>query len=138
VALSLLAPGAAIAALFVAHPLSRLAATSLIWKLDYARGDGKAKPLAHQMSGVEFAIAGVTAGLPAIVLALSGHLAWPALLGGLLAAGAATVWLGKKFVSRIGGYTGDCLGAVQQVSEVVFYLSLLAGLQHGAWYGASN
>ena len=138
VALSLLAPGAAIAALFVAHPLSRLAAASLIWKLDYARGEGKAKPLAHRMSGAEFAIAGVTACLPAIILALSGHLAWPALLGGLLAAAAATVWLGRMFVRRLGGYTGDCLGAVQQVSEVVLYLSLLAALQHGAWHGASS
>ncbi|PJN92414.1 adenosylcobinamide-GDP ribazoletransferase, partial [Amaricoccus sp. HAR-UPW-R2A-40] len=28
----------------------------------------------------------------------------------------------------LGGYTGDCLGAVQQVSEVGFYLGLLACL----------
>ena len=26
------------------------------------------------------------------------------------------------FVKWIGGYTGDCLGAVQQVTEVVFYI----------------
>ncbi|MCB0099856.1 MAG: adenosylcobinamide-GDP ribazoletransferase, partial [Caldilineaceae bacterium] len=29
-----------------------------------------------------------------------------------------------QFVRRLGGYTGDCLGAVQQVTEVVFYLLL--------------
>jgi adenosylcobinamide-GDP ribazoletransferase len=129
VALSLLPPGAVITALFVAHPLSRLAAAALIWRLDYARPAGKAKALAQQMSGVEFAIAAVGAALPAAILLMTGHLAWPALLGSLLAASLATAWLSRKFVSRIGGYTGDCLGAVQQVTEIVFYLGLLASFQ---------
>lgn len=131
VTLSLLPPGAVIAALFVAHPLSRLAATALIWRLDYARASGKAKALAQHISGVEFAIAAVTAALPAVILVWTGYLAWPALLGGALAAAVASVWLARKCVSRIGGYTGDCLGAVQQVTEVVFYLSLLASFKHG-------
>jgi adenosylcobinamide-GDP ribazoletransferase len=30
------------------------------------------------------------------------------------------------FKARIGGYTGDCLGATQQVCEVAIYLSLVA------------
>lgn len=30
------------------------------------------------------------------------------------------------FKKRIGGYTGDCLGAMQQLLEVIFYLSVLA------------
>jgi adenosylcobinamide-GDP ribazoletransferase len=129
--LSLLPPGAVIAALFVAHPLSRLAAAALIWRLSYARPAGKAKALAQQMSGAEFAIATSTAALPAAVLLVTGHLAWSALLGSALAAALATAWLSRKFVRRIGGYTGDCLGAVQQVTEVVFYLGLLASFQHG-------
>jgi adenosylcobinamide-GDP ribazoletransferase len=45
--LAMLPPLAAIGALLVAHPLSRLMATSLIWRLDYAR-EGKAKPLAQK------------------------------------------------------------------------------------------
>jgi adenosylcobinamide-GDP ribazoletransferase len=36
------------------------------------------------------------------------------------------IFLGYFFEKRIGGYTGDCLGATQQVAEVVFYLSMLA------------
>lgn len=48
--------------------------------------------------------------------------------GGLLAL-LATLFLARKFNRRIGGYTGDCLGAVQQLSEVGFYLGLLASLQ---------
>ena len=38
----------------------------------------------------------------------------------------AAFWFARLFVKRIGGYTGDCLGAVQQLTEVVFYLGLLA------------
>jgi adenosylcobinamide-GDP ribazoletransferase len=34
--------------------------------------------------------------------------------------------LGKYFNRHIGGYTGDCLGASQQVAECVFYLSISA------------
>ena len=32
------------------------------------------------------------------------------------------------FERKLGGYTGDCLGAVQQISEVGFYLGTLAWL----------
>ncbi|WP_092281705.1 MULTISPECIES: adenosylcobinamide-GDP ribazoletransferase [unclassified Duganella] len=118
----------AIAALLVAHPLSRLMATSLIWRLDYARAEGKAKPLAQKMSGGEFTLAALTAALPvAAVLALR-WLPPLALLAGLVAAAIATIWLARMFVRRIGGYTGDCLGAVQQVTEVMFYLCALACL----------
>jgi len=34
------------------------------------------------------------------------------------------VYLGWYFKKYIGGYTGDCLGTVQQVTEVLFYLGL--------------
>lgn len=128
VVLASMAPGAVIAALFFAHPLSRLAATAFIWRLEYARAEGKAKPLAQEMTTTEFIIAAVSASLPALYLGLNGYLAWHAILAGLLAAAAAAAWLGKKFVRRIGGYTGDCLGAVQQVTEVALYLSVLASI----------
>ncbi|MFA9217882.1 MAG: adenosylcobinamide-GDP ribazoletransferase [Sphingomonadaceae bacterium] len=130
--LALLPPLTAIAALLAAHPLSRLMATTLIWSMDYARAEGKAKPLAQKMSGAELSIAAITAALPALVLCASGYLTWPALAGGVLAAGISTIWLARLFQRRIGGYTGDCLGAVQQASEATFYLAVLACLQHGA------
>jgi adenosylcobinamide-GDP ribazoletransferase len=38
--------------------------------------------------------------------------------------------LARYFQRWIGGYTGDCLGAIQQVAEVSCYLFLLAGF---AW-----
>ena len=115
----------------MAHPLSRLAAAALIWRLDYARPAGKARALAQQMSTAEFTIAASSAALPAALLLITGHLSWPALLGSVLAAGLVTVGLSRNFIDRSGGDTGDCLGAVQQVTEVVFYLGLLASVQHG-------
>lgn len=33
-------------------------------------------------------------------------------------------------IRRLGGFTGDCLGAAQQLMEILIYLILLAFLQH--------
>lgn len=38
---------------------------------------------------------------------------------------AMKVYLGWYFKKRIGGYTGDCLGATQQLAECSFYLGVL-------------
>ena len=46
------------------------------------------------------------------------------LLIGVALAAAVTVWLARKFVRRLGGYTGDLLGATQQATELAFYLGL--------------
>ena len=43
----------------------------------------------------------------------------------LAAVALATLLAARYFLRRIGGYTGDCLGATQQVTEVAFYLGLL-------------
>ena len=126
-------PAAAIAALFVAHPLSRLTAASLIWQLDYARDEGKAKPLAQEMTTGEFSVAAGCAFVPLVLTAVTGYFDWSVIGASVTAAFAMTAWIARKCVQRIGGYTGDCLGAVQQLSEVVIYLCLLAGMQHGAW-----
>nr|WP_175048298.1 adenosylcobinamide-GDP ribazoletransferase [Duganella vulcania] len=131
-ALSMLPPLTAIAALFVAHPLSRLMATSLIWRLDYARAEGKAKPLAQKMSGAEFSLAAASTAIPAFAMIACGWITLSALATGVAAGAIATAWLARKFVRRIAGYTGDCLGAVQQLSEAAFYLCVLASMRHGA------
>ncbi|WP_317204222.1 adenosylcobinamide-GDP ribazoletransferase [Janthinobacterium sp.] len=127
--LAMLPPGAVVAALFLAHPFSRLAATALIWRLDYARDEGKAKPLAQEMTTPEFAIAALCAAAPALLLGLGGQLSWTAIGAGAIGAAGAAFWLARKCVRRLGGYTGDCLGAVQQVSEVVLYLAVLAAVR---------
>jgi len=129
--LAMLPPASAIGALLLAHPLSRLAATSLIWRMEYARAEGKAKPLAERMTTSEFAIATVTVAIAATILFAYGALDLRAILAAFVASALATWWLARKFARRIGGYTGDCLGAVQQLAEAVIYLAVLATLGHG-------
>jgi adenosylcobinamide-GDP ribazoletransferase len=80
------------------------------------------------MSSGEFAVAALTAALPVVAVLALRWLPPVALLAGLIAAAIATFWLARMFARRIGGYTGDCLGAVQQVTEVMFYLCALACL----------
>lgn len=116
------------AALLLAHPLSRLACLPLIRYLPYVRAEGKAEALARQISGRECLIGLVTV-LPVLLLAgAAGWLPWSGLLFGIVLAMLSTWWLARLFVRRIGGYTGDCLGAVQQVGEAMLYLGLSAAL----------
>lgn len=107
------------AALLAGHTLSRFCATTLLRTLDYVRDEGKAKPLATRINWGELALAGATTVLALLLLP-----PLPALLGCVFAA-LATLWLARMFERRIGGYTGDCLGATQQLSEVAFYCGLL-------------
>ncbi|MEO8599643.1 MAG: adenosylcobinamide-GDP ribazoletransferase, partial [bacterium] len=67
VLLSSLPAASVVMALLMAHPLSRLLSTALIWRLQYAKTEGKSKPLAQQMSTAEFLIAALTVVLPAAI-----------------------------------------------------------------------
>jgi len=109
-------------ALIAGHAVSRLCATFVLCALDYVRVDGKAKPFSNRLSHGELALATLTALLPLLWLPLSQSIA------ALVLALAATLWLARLFKRRIGGYTGDCLGATQQLAEVAFYGGLLLRL----------
>ena len=100
--------------------------------MDYARDQGKAKPLAQQMGNSEFAIAAFTALLPGAVLVASGLLSFGWLAACIGAAALCTIWLARKFQTRLQGFTGDCLGAVQQLAEVAIYLVIVASLGRAA------
>ena len=106
-------------ALIAGHAFSRLCATSVMHFLDYARDEGKAKQLATRISVGELAVAAVF-GLLALLM-----LPPLSVIVGVLLATAATAFLARKFRRRLGGYTGDCLGATQQLAEVAFYIGLL-------------
>ena len=104
-------------ALLLAHTLSRFAALTLIYSDDYVREDmdSKAKPLANRMSRKELLIAGIPVLICLIPL---GPKVWLVIV---------PVWLMRNWLSQffrrwIGGYTGDCLGATQQLCELVVYL----------------
>jgi len=113
-----------LAALVAGHAWSRFVAVTLIRTDEYAREDGKAKPLATRISTGGLVVAGIGGFLPlAALVAISGR--WIFLLCIPLTL-AVRWWMAGRFRARIGGYTGDCLGAVQQITEIVFYLTLLA------------
>ena len=117
------------ATLVAAHSVSRLMAASLMLTQRYIRDDdsARAKPAAQQLSGFSFAIALVTGAATLALLHASGANA-AALLAAVSAALLMRVYLAWRLQKRLGGYTGDCLGAVQQLSELAFYLGLLAAL----------
>ena len=104
-------------ALIAGHTLSRLCATLVMAALDYVRDEGKAKPMATSIGTGSLALAVLTALLSLLPVRQT--------LIGVVLAGLATLWLARMFKKQIGGYTGDCLGATQQFSEVAFYCGLL-------------
>jgi adenosylcobinamide-GDP ribazoletransferase len=81
----------------------------------------KIRPSANkQLSWTEMLFSFVIAVIP---FALFQH--WVFLLA-LPISYVSKIYLGYYFKKHIGGYTGDCLGATQQISEVVFYLAVIA------------
>lgn len=128
VVLSHLPHGVVIGGLLIAHPLSRLAATMLIWRLHYVKPQGKAKPMVRQMSSRDVAIAATPVGLVMLAAGIATGVTWVGMTVSILAVAGVTAWAGRLFVRRLGGYTGDCLGAAQQLTEAACYLSLLAAI----------
>jgi len=129
-----------------AHAMSRWCSVALIWRLGYVRGDddAKSKAFAGRLGGAAWILSGLIgiAGFAPLAAVWSRWSADPALPAGgaaagsvtALAAGAAaaalaTLLAGGYFRRRIGGYTGDCLGAAQQLAELAFLLGGLAAIQ---------
>ena len=127
--LSALPLALALPALLFAHTASRAAAVVLIRWLPYA-GDiehAKAKPLAQSISraGLVVALAWVMLLCVALVWAAQ---RWdepavlPAVVLGMLVVAGAAAWCARWFRQRLGGYTGDTLGATQQLTELLALL----------------
>ena len=114
--------------LFAAHVVSRGLPLVLIRALPHVGNDAtsKSKPLADSISNTSLCIA-LAWTLGAFWLAGSAlggiPLAWP-----LLGSTMALLWLWRLFWRRLQGFTGDCLGATQQLCEVAFYLGLTLSL----------
>lgn len=112
-------------ALIAAHAMSRFAATTLMFSLDYVREEGKSKPVAKRMGAGELMLAGAFGLAPCLLLPYTETLV------ALAATALATVLCARYFVRRIGGVTGDCLGATQQVAELAFYVGFLVQWNSG-------
>lgn len=117
-----------LAALIAGHTLSRASAVITIATSRYVRFEGKAKPVASGLSflGLVFTLLTAAAAIAGLWFFAGWSLAHiGAGLGGLA---LGHVVLRLFFEPKLGGYTGDALGAVQQASEIGFYLGLLACL----------
>lgn len=119
-----LAGEALLPALVLAHAGSRAAAGALMAGLPYARPEGSS-------SKSRDLVCSPGLGRLAWMLVLGfGALAWlPAAACWTVPALAAGHWAYRAWLRRrLGGYTGDCLGAAQVGGELVIYLTLGAVL----------
>ena len=108
---------------FAGHALSRFVSISQLRFLTYVQDAAKSKSgTMTEFSGVDLFVNGTFGLLPLFFI---GNQVWVALPAVVL------VWwlLIIYYKQKLGGVTGDSLGATQQLSEVVFYLCL--GLNFG-------
>ena len=115
---------AAAAALMAAHALSRLAPLVVMRTLPYVSeaAQAKSKPLAEQLSGAGFRL-GVYWSIPALALIWQARGAIQMIVSMLLWM-AALAFMLRLLRRRLQGFTGDALGATQQVCELALYLGL--------------
>jgi adenosylcobinamide-GDP ribazoletransferase len=106
--------------LIAAHAISRLMPVIIMQFYDYVTDPegSKSKPVATRKPGMMLAVPVIATVIP--FLFLSWHFALAIIPVPFIAFNLANYF--KKW---IGGYTGDCLGAIQQVSELTFYLSAI-------------
>jgi len=119
--------------LITGHALSRLSAVWVMATASYVKSTGKAKPLATQIGVGHLLLANVFGLLPFFVivglLAQSHHAPLVIIKFAfmtLLPVFAGWFWWRAKLLKNIGGYTGDGLGATQQITELAFYMGALA------------
>jgi len=119
-ALAALAPASAIGALVAAHSLARFSSLPLIIWLPYVR-EGSHKPLAEGVGMPDLLIA---FSLTVVLLICSVGLSNTLLL--LALSGLVVALSGRYFKQQLGGITGDCLGASNQLTELTVLIALCA------------
>ena len=103
--------------LIVAHTASRWTVLPLCIWLPYARPEGAGKLVAQQVP-----ISGLLVGSITFLLTLL-LFSWRVALISVAVTIAVTFLSGLYFKRRLGGITGDCLGAVNQMTELALYLT---------------
>jgi adenosylcobinamide-GDP ribazoletransferase len=115
--------GTAAVLLVAGHAASRAAAVLVMTGMTYVRevDQSRSTPLIQNVSAVSVVIAigtSVAAAIPSGPRALIG-------LGAIAVFVVCWRWFLRR---RLGGYTGDCLGAAQQIAECCFYLACTSRL----------
>jgi len=114
----------ALGGIILSHSLSRVNATGMIFIFNYARADAssKTKPVAKKLSLNSFLVAVLLGLAPLVPFYLEfGPLVFIVIFPLVM----LLFYLKGYFNKWIGGYTGDCLGTVQQLSEILVLLFLL-------------
>ena len=110
--------------LAAAHAASRASAVLAAAGGSYVRDAGTAKPVAAGVAPGSLALALATAA--AAVGGLWCVTSPPVMVAGLAGLAAGHLVMRALYERKLGGYTGDCLGAVQQTSELGLYLGAVA------------
>jgi adenosylcobinamide-GDP ribazoletransferase len=117
-------------ALPMAHAVSRVTPVWFMASAKYVRDEAgaKSKPMGHKVNvgTVVWVTLWALAGI-ALAFVLLHSLIVAAVLTGLVLSGFVVVR--RLAMRKIGGFTGDILGAMQQVTEVLLYVGLAACLQ---------
>jgi adenosylcobinamide-GDP ribazoletransferase len=121
-------------ALIVAHATARAFAVTVMARLPYARDNAtsKIKPVAVGVKWFEVAIAWspILIGFMCVLYFSTDWFNSPqlpiAMLAVLLSASLTTLYLAFQMSRRLGGYTGDALGAVEQCAEAAILITLSA------------
>ncbi len=107
--------------IIAAHGFSRVMPVIIIFSTSYVRDDvsSKIKPIGKKGSIADL--------ISAIIFGSALLFLFPIefIITILLATAITTFTFRKYIVKKIGGYTGDCLGALQQICELLFYLFIL-------------
>lgn len=113
--------------LLLGYTLSRAVAATLIYDMPYVSDpdSSKSKPLANRQSRCELVILCVSGVLPLLAFSV-----WFWLVTVLFCV-VLRYGLKRWLMTRLGGFTGDCLGGVQQITELGLYLLIIAGLHIG-------
>jgi len=111
-----------IPSIILGYSLSRAVAVSLIYDLPYVSDidTSKSKPLANKQTTFELALLFAIGVIPLAFFSIT--VTFITLLSLFIFRYTFKRWLLK----RLGGYTGDCLGACQQISELIIYLVIVA------------
>ncbi|MFM9880782.1 MAG: adenosylcobinamide-GDP ribazoletransferase [Burkholderiaceae bacterium] len=117
-----------LAALWAGHVLSRFAPLVLVVFMphvgDLAGSGSKSKPLADAMAAGRLFPAFLWCFMPLAILYIAGGATVLIVSCGACAAALLGLW--RLLARRLQGFTGDCLGAAQQLCELAFYLGVAA------------
>ncbi|RQO42448.1 adenosylcobinamide-GDP ribazoletransferase [Chryseobacterium sp. KBW03] len=121
-ALGMADPIGVLGIVILGHTVSRFISGTMIYTHQYVTDIdvSKSKPLANKpLDGMALLV-----GFISVLLAFALIPDWRLIFAFVLTY-LGKIYMGWYFKKHIGGYTGDCLGSVQQVCEVLFYLGTI-------------